>query len=80
MAPRILKLSTEWSWVISFTPRPLFLQVKLQTFYIHGSVHRELNLIIFQKDATYSVGTDSCVSYDSTTHMNQFQLNNESGW
>jgi len=24
-------------------------------FYIHGSVHRESNLIIFQQDATYSV-------------------------
>ena len=24
-------------------------------FYIHGSVHRESNLIIFQHDATYSV-------------------------
>jgi len=24
-------------------------------FYIHGSVHRELNLTIFQLNATYSV-------------------------
>jgi len=24
-------------------------------FYIHGKVHRESNLIIFQQDATYSV-------------------------
>ena len=27
----------------------------LQVFYIHGSVHRESNLIIVQQDATYSV-------------------------
>jgi len=36
------------------------------TFYIHGSVHRESNLIIFQQDATYSVyyisvGSSTCV-------------------
>ena len=34
-------------------------------FYIHGSVHRESNLIIFQQDATYSVyyisvGSSTC--------------------
>jgi len=33
--------------------------------YIHGSVHRESNLIIFQQDATYSVyyisvGSSTC--------------------
>jgi len=27
----------------------------LYNFYIHGSVHRESNLIIVQQDATYSV-------------------------
>jgi len=26
-----------------------------EKFYIHGSVHRESNLIIVQQDATYSV-------------------------
>jgi len=34
-------------------------------FYIHGSVHRESNLIIIQQDATYSVyyvsvGSSTC--------------------
>jgi len=34
-------------------------------FYIHGSVHRESNLIIVQQDATYSVyyisvGSSAC--------------------
>jgi len=29
---------------------------RMEDFYIHGSVHRESNLIIvFQQDATYSV-------------------------
>jgi len=26
MAPRILKLCATWRWVVSFTPRPLYLQ------------------------------------------------------
>jgi len=34
------------------------------TFYIHGSVHLESNLIIFQQDATYSV---YCISVGSCT-------------
>ena len=33
-------------------------------FYIHGSVPRESNLIIFQQDATYSV---YCISVGSST-------------
>jgi hypothetical protein len=28
MAPRVLDLCTRWRWVISFTPRPLYLQGK----------------------------------------------------
>ena len=38
---------------------------KLSLFYIHGSVHRESNLITVQQDATYSVyyisvGSSTC--------------------
>ena len=48
-------------------------------FYIHGSMHRESNLITVQQDATYSVyyisaGSSTCFG------CRQFQLNNESGW
>ena len=37
----------------------------IKEFYIHGSVHRESNLIIIQQDATYSVyyisvGSSTC--------------------
>jgi hypothetical protein len=28
IAPRIRELGTRWSWVVSFTPRPLYLQGK----------------------------------------------------
>jgi len=53
-------------------------------------VHRESNLITVQQDATYSVyyisvGSSTCfgcwqMNTYRTTHKNQFQLNNESGW
>ena len=37
---------------------------KCGEFYIHGSVHRESNLITVQQDATYSV---YCISVGSST-------------
>ena len=42
-----------------------YMKIKLQEFYIHGSVHRESNLITVQQDATYSVyyiseGSSTC--------------------
>ena len=40
------------------------LQTTFAKFYIHGSVHRESNLIIVQQDATYSV---YYISVDSST-------------
>jgi len=43
----------------------ILLITKQSVFYIHGSVHRESNLIIVQQDATYSVyyisvGSSTC--------------------
>jgi len=48
-----------WSGFISGRKRPV------ADFYIHGSVHRESNLITVQEDATYSVyyisvGSSTC--------------------
>jgi len=40
--------------------------MKLLIFYIHGSVHRELNLITAQQDATYS---DYHISVGSSTRF-----------
>ena len=59
---------------VSGVVRPLYgslgvkrLKVKVKNiiFYIHGSVHRESNLITVQQDATYSVyhisvGSSTC--------------------
>ena len=39
-------IDSPWRWELKFPPK----------CYIHGSVHRESNLLIVQKDATYSVG------------------------
>ena len=45
--------------------RVYFASTKLFFFYVHGSVHRESNLITVQQDATYSVyyisvGSSTC--------------------
>jgi len=46
----------------------VFFYIYVYTFYIHGSVHRESNLIIVQQDATYSayyisVGSSTCFGW-----------------
>jgi len=50
----------------------------INAFYTHGSVHRELNLIIVQRDATYSVNYISVaalhVSGVDTHHQELVQL------
>jgi len=45
--------------------RKIFREIPVRSFYIHGSVHRDSDLITVQQDATYSVyyisvGSSTC--------------------
>ena len=60
--------------VLLFVAAFTHLLEKINGFYIHGSVHRESNLIIVQQDATYSVyyvsiGSSTC--FGCFTHCSQ---------
>ena len=47
-------------------------------FYIHGSVHRELNSITVQQDATFSVYYTECPTRYRTRHFfNNFTTNED---
>jgi len=65
----IPRLSTPYlSYYTDYTipgPIKIVLLLKEKFFYLHGSVHRESNLIIDQQDVTYSVyyisvGSSTC--------------------
>ena len=61
----IIYVLNKWLFFPQAALTDLSLQWRSYIFYIHGSVHRESNLITVQQDATYSVyyisvGSSTC--------------------